>query len=284
MSKTIFLCSFVLSLLIFGQNNIFAEISVSVNDTTVKTDIFLLPVNGSTIEFKDDTVTYSFLLQETDYQLIEVIPNKNLNIKTEDFKFNIDYNQGLLKVTSTKFPSNFNGKLFDLNLRLFPKVDFYTVNKNRLKITPTTVSINKKNGSDSIIKLEEKPAYITIDTVFLRQTFKEGVSFNYPNPFYYETNVFFSILEKTTLKIYVHSYQGGLIQTIPVDIVGDKALNYKFYNSANELLQVKEGYEFAKGIYKLVLNPNAFVMPIGQYRLLFETKNSKNSINISFVN
>jgi hypothetical protein len=271
---------------LFFANISFAEISVSVKDTNVRTGDFLIPISGKTDDFSGNLVEYTFLIQDIEwnnFEIVDVLPN--FSAEKSDFNFGIKYSPTSIVISSEKFPSNFDGKIFDLKMRLYPKIGFYDATR-KMKILPYSVKITK-NGIDSLVELNSEPAIITIDTTYLQQTFYESLSLNYPNPFSAETNVFFSILEKTPIKFHLHSYSGEIMQMIPNENISDenidKMMDFYFEDAFNNVLEVDENYEFTQGLYKLVLRPNYHIMPMGQYRLLLTTNNSKNSINISFI-
>jgi hypothetical protein len=115
------------------------------------------------------------------------------------------------------------------------------------------------------------------------------VSLNYPNPFNYETRVFFSINESTPIKMRLYNSGGSLIQIIPNDNPLENCLNYYIYDSHNaEIFSMDnsycDDYEFAQGLYKIVFRVNRTQMNMGTYRLVIETRKNNYIINIIFSN
>lgn len=112
-------------------------------------------------------------------------------------------------------------------------MDFFRPNEI-FQITPRKVLATNNSGTTDTFDLASTTASIQIDTIAANQTFYESISPNYPNPFSYETVVFFSINEATPIKIHLYKPDGTLVQTSPDDNYLDNCLNYKIYNSTGE--------------------------------------------------
>jgi len=268
--------SFIFFLLFFVPT-VKSEITVSVKDTTIKTDRISFPISGTTANFKGKKVEYGFQFNWVHKEILGINFNQNFALTNGNFSYKYDSENRFLTVTSENFSSNFTGTLFEINLRLLPRVDFFRPNEV-VTITPKYVRITASEN-DTTVHFSNISASIFIDTVEGNQTFREAVSANYPNPFGYETVVFFSIDTPTPLKIQLYGFEGSIIQTIPVDI--DGALFFTFFDSDNRVIEVNENYEFPRGIYKVVLRVNYAILATGQYRVSFETNQKKTLLNIS---
>ena len=257
-----------------------AEVTVSISDTTIKSDCIAIPIYGTTTNFNGKKIEYGFQLNWVQAEILGITTNQNFALNSENFSYFYDWKSRMLTVSSENFTSNFSGILFEINFRLLPRMDFF-MNHEIFTLTPKYVKITSSEN-DTTINLSSSSASIRIDTISANQTFKEGVSTNYPNPFFYETVLFFSINEPTTVNMELYDFIGNIIQKIPEDI--DGALHFRFFDASNNEIKINNNYEFSQGIYKVIFRINHAILATGQYRLLFETNQNKRLINLSFAN
>jgi hypothetical protein len=266
--------------LFFSISTVNAQVTVLIGDTTTKNDCISIPVTGKTSDFKDKKVEYGFELNWVHSEILGIVAQKDYALNNESFSYLHETN--MLTVSSENFASNFTGTLFEINIRLLPRMDFFVLWENTFEITPKYVKIISPTGDTDSIILDSPTASIYIDTINSYQTFIEDVSINYPNPFNYETVIFFSINEPTPVKMELYGFDGNIIQKIPADING--ALEFEIINSNRDKIEFTNDYKFPKGLYKVVFRINRAVLATGQYRLLFETNKIKKLINLSFAN
>ena len=259
-----------------------AEITISISDTTTKTSHISIPINGTTTNFFGKKVEYTFDLHWVHHELLGIITKNNYALNPNaNFSYSFDFESRILTVSSENFRSNFTGTLFEISILLLPRMDFFRPWERVFTITPKNVKVIDGNDTATTV-FTNPPARIFIDTVASNQTFREAVSLNYPNPFNYETVIFFSIYEPTPVKMELYAFDGSILQRMPEDI--DGALHFSFYDSSNNLIEMENNHTFPQGIYKLVLRINRVQLSSGQYRLSFITNKNRNLLNISFAN
>ncbi len=270
----------VLILFIFcNVNLLFAkDLYVTINNAKTELGIIEIPVLGNTNNnFTTNKIKYSFDLDGAFAEVLEIKGGNDFGFEELSPKFEITEKTAghyILTVFSEKVKSNFEGKLFNIVINMFPKMDFYYKDYSSLKITPTSAAIN-----DKIVDITANAGIISITNIEANQTYNERVSYAYPNPFSYETEIYFSIKEETTLKLTISNYVGEIIQEIPAE---NDIFNFIVMNAAREIIDFTEDYIFPRGLYKMVLRPEPTISSMGNYRLLFETKYKKHNINISF--
>ena len=262
-----------------------AAVTVEIRDTTIKSDCISIPITGTTADFKGKKVEYGFEVNWVNFEILGIVtqPNYALNDESEYFSYSYNHETRILTVTSENFSSSFTGTLFEINIRLLPRMDFFMTWENVFQIAPKYVAITSTSSQETdTINFVSSAASIFIDTINANQTFKEGVSLNYPNPFNYETVIFFSIDEPTPVKMELYNFSGSVLQKIPENV--DGALYFHFYDAFNNEIEVSDNYEFSKGLYKVILRINRAVLATGQYRLLVKTNQNRKLINLSFAN
>jgi hypothetical protein len=258
----------------------YADVSVSIKNDTTNTDFLSIPIYGSTANWTGKTAEYTFQLGYAQCNILEIVANSDYALKANTASFTYDWWERTLVVKVTDIAPNFNGTLFAINVELSPRMDFYGIWEQSITIEPKTVRVYG-NGTDTTIALSGV-ATILIDKENPDQTFREDISLNYPNPFNYETIVFFSIDKPSKIEAKLFSFSGEIVQNIPKDTKGP--LLFTIYDSFNKEISEPADYEFPQGIYKIIFRVNAQMLAVGHYRFLLETDNSSHSIYMSFMN
>lgn len=253
------------------------ELTVKINDNETNIGALKIPVLGNTNnDFGSHNIEYSFELRGANVEVVEVLGGDDFAFEETKPNFTLEEQQGgkyTLKVFSQKVKSNFEGKLFELVVDIFPQIDFYYKNYFFISITPTKLAID-----DEEVAINAVSGTILINNIATNQTYEEQFSHAFPNPFSYETVIFFSIKEATTLKLTIYNYIGEFIQEIPKD---NNIFQYILINAEREIIDFNEQSILNKGLYKIVLRPIKPVASIGTYKLLFQTKTTNHTLNIS---
>ncbi len=254
------------------------QMTISIHDTIAKSGVITLPVYGSTANISGN-IEYTLKLSGAEcsifsiaggqqFGFIDPLPAYNLTVNTDGSRN--------LHVRSSSVQPNFSGILFEIKISIFPKVDFYSKYNIQLEISPMFFAVDSaKTDFDSV-----KSGIITIQPTQAIQTYNEEFSYNYPNPFSYETEIFFSIDEETPITIYIYNYNGDEVQRIPYN---DMNFYCTFVTPTGEVLKIDESYKFKRGLYKLVLRPKPTTLEMGSYYLVFETNKNKHTLNMLYV-
>ena len=253
------------------------DLTVKINNNETNIGTIKIPVFGNTNnDFASHNIEYSFELKGAVVKVAEVLGGNDFAFEETKPNFTLEEQQGgkyTLKVFSQKVKSNFEGKLFEVVLDIFPQIDFYYKNYFFIHITPTKLAIDEEE-----VAINAVSGTISINNIVTNQTYEEQFSHAFPNPFSYETVIFFSIEEETTLKLTIYNYIGETIQEIPKN---DNVFHYILINAEREIIDFNEQYILNKGLYKIVLRPIKPLASIGTYKLLFQTKTKNHTLNIS---
>jgi hypothetical protein len=260
-----------------------ADVSAIINDTTVKQDIVSINVFGQTGAFSGKTYEYKFQFRYAGANVLGISFKENYAFITDEYTYDYDASDRTLTVTTSNIIPNWDGNLFDIDLQILPKIDFYQEWERSLNIVPVSVRVYG-DGMDSTFTMpSSNGGNIAIDTINATQTYHNSFSVNYPNPFNYETTIFFSVDTPSKLNAYVYDFVGGRqLQEFAKDSVG--TFFYTFYDAMNKKVEYTGDYEFPKGLYKVVLRANPEKIAVGHYRILFETDATNYSLNVSFEN
>lgn len=255
------------------------ELTVKINDNETNIGTIKIPVFGNTNnDFGSHNIEYLFELRGAFVEVVEVLGGTDFAFEETKPNFTLEEQQAgkyTLKVFSQKVKSNFEGKLFEIVLDIFPQIDFYYKNYFFIHITPTKLAIDEEE-----VAINAVSGIISIKNIATNQTYEEQFSHAFPNPFSYETAIFFSIKEETTLKLTIYNYIGEAIQEIPKN---NNIFHYILINAEREIIDFNEQYILNKGLYKIVLRPIKPLASIGTYKLLFQTKTTNHTLNISCV-
>ncbi len=265
----------------FGTVSSAADFSVKINNMRLTSNLDIIPVYGSIGNIDtNQKIGFNFIITgaSNSVDICSALAGDSCAISEKKpeltTKYHTTQKELLVNVSSNFVKSNYNGKLFDLEINFLPLLDFY-YNSTYLEITPSFVTI----GNDTIILPEEK-SKITIKPIEANQNYHESISLPIPNPFSYELDTYFSIEQETILNIIIYNSDGQVIQKIPGK---EDFFKYWIQNASREFVELKENSKIPRGLYKLNLKPYELVISTGIYRLLFETEKKSYLINISYI-
>jgi len=247
-----------------------------INDTTINNDVVSLPVIGSTANWSGKTVTYIFEVGWAQFELLDVIGGNNSAVINNSINFKYVWDSSQIVITIREIKPNFiNGNLFNIVLKLLTRVDFYFPNEI-FEITPKKIIVG-----DSIITLTEKTAKVNIDYIPANLTYIKDISLNYPNPFYYETNILFSLPEESSVNFDIYNPLGLCVQQIP-DKKNDfgKPFFYEIINSNYQQILIENNNVLEKGLYRLRLRINNIEGASGIYYMSVRLGNMKRLIKM----
>ncbi len=113
-----------------------------------------------------------------------------------------------------------------------------------------------------------KTATIKIIGTIIRPQLVEGLGDNYPNPFFADTRIPFSINSTTKLKFTLFSSNGEIIQDSWDE---SNSVIFKYHNKNGEIFGVTPNYLFSRGEYVLYINPLSWRFASGIYFLMMRT-------------
>ena len=254
-----------LIIICFCLANIIAKGQAEINDTTISLDVVSLPVIGWTENWIGKPITYIFKVNWVSFELLEITGNVNSAILNNNIQYNFDWETGEIIVKINEIKPNFNkGVLFNIVVRILTNVYFYDP-YDIFTITPKSISIG-----DSLINLEEKTAQISLNYTPTNLTYISDISFNYPNPFNYETKIMFSLNETQSVNCEIYNSLGVCVKRIP-DKNEDysSAFYYELINSNRQDIKIEESNILEKGLYHLLLRKNFIEIASDVYYLVF---------------
>ena len=257
------LLNFIIILCLF-LSSYYLKSYVSISDTTIKTDLISFPVYGYTEDWAGKTITYTFEEVWHSFEILDVVGGDA--VLDANIKYGYDYKTHLITITINSMQPNYNGLLFNIVLRVLARVDFYYPNE-RCIIIPKEIIINDK-GNLTNIELDNDTAEIKLNYVPSNLTYIQDVSLNYPNPFYYETNILFSLNEPNNVVFEVYNSLGMLLQTIPDNNkdYGNVFL-YELINSERSNIPIEDNNNLEKGLYRIRLTLNRIELSRSVYYL-----------------
>lgn len=268
----------IIFVLVISNISIYAnDILIQVPDTNITNGSIVIPIKGSidVSQSGNDTLEYSFDILGASVDVVSINGGSNCGITSENIIFNFDSENNKLTFSTTKFLNKFTGVLFYLTLNVYPRVDFYYKDYFFVEIVPASVKLNNVD-----LEFNAEIGKISIDTLDVIQNYKERFSYAFPNPFSYETEIYFSIEEATPLKLIIYNYGGEIVQTIPEE---NDIFRYIVMDAERKLIDINSDYIFERGLYKIILQPQYIMAQNGAYRLMFITNRSKYVVNVSFV-
>lgn len=267
---------FTIFIFLFSTFIVSAEISVSIENIVTDKDLVSIPVNATTENWNGKNVKYQFVFNYVQVEVLDVYTSKQ-NDNIDNWKFEYIEGKRYLTVTSNKFPNNYDGQLFTIDIRILPRMDFF-MQYEEPTITPLYVEVDSDRTT-----FNNPPTKIEISNwdIKVEQTYQTSVSYNYPNPFRLQTTIFISLLKEENIKMMLHSFAGEILQTIPQDTNG--CFVFSLYNAKNEEVKMTEEAVYPKGLYKIVLTSRVEKLAHGNYRLLFLIGDTKSSLNINYA-
>ena len=254
--------------------------NVYINDTTITTDIVSLPVLGETKDWNGKTIEYRFKVSWAAFELLDVVANSNAAVLDKKIHFSYDWQEKLITVNVNSIKPNFDGTLFNFVIRVLSRVDFYFPNEI-FEITSTEIIVKDANKSDTI-ELKSNTAYVKVDYVPSNLTYIQDVSFNYPNPFLYETTILFSVSEAADVSFEICNTLGALVQKIPNkdDNFKNDAFMYELYDRKHTAVPIENNNKLEKGLYCLRLKANKVEASATIYYLVVRIGNNTHLVKM----
>jgi len=219
-----------------------------INDTTIDTDLVSLPVYGSTKDWSNQTITYTFKVSWARFDLLDVVADANSAILNNDITYRYDWQTNLITVTTNNIKPNFDGVLFNIVVKVLTRVDYYTISEV-FTITPMEIIISDANNSTSI-SLGTQTASVSLNYVQADLTYRSDVSLNYPNPFNNDSRILFSLSDSQPVNIAIYNPLGNLVQQIPGK---SGEFNYELTSSTHNTISIEDNNMLDKGLYCLRL-------------------------------
>jgi hypothetical protein len=263
---------FIIFLLV---SNFIIKAQAVIQDTTINTDIVSLPVYGTTADWENKTIEYSFKTNWVSFQLLDVVADNNSAVLDKEIEYKYEWENNSIIVTIHSIKPNFNGTLFNIVIRVLPKVDFYFTGEF-FEITPMKILVS--DGEDvSSINLGDKTAQINFNYIPANLTYRSDVSLNYPNPFSSETFLLFSLSETKEVNFEIYNVLGTCVQNIPG--IGN-AFRYEIIDSKHNLIAITENNTLEKGLYRIKLIREHSKLAKGVYYLVVRIGDENRTIRI----
>ncbi len=253
LQKNINLLIFSILLLFLGFTNLFSAGFVSIQDTTLihSGTNSRIPVYSNVDFSQVNNAKFTFKFNGLLLNIKGVYAAEENGCKEAGSSFTVDLTnlkEATLEVTATQFNPTNNGILFSIELETLAGQDSIAF------LTPSEITLN--DVIDNSIELKAGRIKIGLPVYLI---INEGIQEVYPNPFYFNGTVNFSIRDDSKINFKVYSLNGKLIGSIP----GNDGFKSWFYDKSNNLILILQLY-IHRGYYK-------FIFEIIDWKFIFRT-------------
>lgn len=253
-----------------------SQITVSVPDTAIPAgSVYKIPVKAKIDSDTIRTLTLVFTYNSHIIYVKRVGAGGNYLMKCDTPQTKYNY----FDLTSVDLEikcDSLNKPQKDTSEICFLEIEGLTYRDTTIKLELAKIIIN---GSNTIEK-NEFVSNITVNSIGVIQAYPEGLSYNFPNPFFGKTTFPFSINEPTKVDFKVFSLIG--IQCLSSDNLEKNMIIYKRTKNGNvRINNLKD--PLTQGSYLLEVYPS-WELYFGVYYMIMETENNVYSRTFVYVN